>query len=49
VCDEVDPPWQATSETHMLRCHIPLDELSRRAADSGVRVGALSGDDGPTA
>jgi peptide/nickel transport system ATP-binding protein len=42
VCDEVAPPWQATSETHMLRCHIPLDELSRRAAASGVRVGALS-------
>jgi peptide/nickel transport system ATP-binding protein len=49
VCDEVAPPWQATSDTHMLRCHIPLDELSRRAAASGVRVGALSGDGGPAA
>ena len=28
-------PWRATSEGHMLRCHIPLDELARRAADSG--------------
>jgi peptide/nickel transport system ATP-binding protein len=47
ICDEVDPPWQATSETHTLRCHIPLGELSARAAESRVRVGALSGDDGP--
>ena len=43
------PPWRATSETHMLRCHIPLDELSRRAAASGIRVGALSAGDGPMA
>jgi peptide/nickel transport system ATP-binding protein len=50
VCDDVAPPWQATSEGHMLRCHIPLDELSRRAAESAVRVGSLSGDDdGPAA
>jgi peptide/nickel transport system ATP-binding protein len=49
VCDEVAPPWRATSDTHMVRCHIPLDELSRRAAASGVRVGALSGGDGPAA
>ena len=49
ICDEVDPPWRATSDTHMLRCHIPLDELSRRAAASGVRVGALSAGDRPMA
>jgi len=49
ICDEVDPPWQATSDTHMLRCHIPLGELSVRAAESRVRVGALPGDDGPPA
>jgi peptide/nickel transport system ATP-binding protein len=49
ICDEVDPPWQATSDTHMLRCHIPLGELSARAAESSVRVGSLSGDDGPPA
>ncbi|MFN2629225.1 MAG: dipeptide ABC transporter ATP-binding protein [Gaiellaceae bacterium] len=49
VCDEVDPPWQATSDTHMLRCHIPLDELFARAAASRVRVGTLSGGDGPAA
>lgn len=30
ICDEVKPPWQATSETHALRCHIPLAELSQR-------------------
>jgi peptide/nickel transport system ATP-binding protein len=43
VCDDVEPPWRATSDGHMLRCHIPLDELSRRAAESGVRVGPLGG------
>jgi peptide/nickel transport system ATP-binding protein len=47
ICDEVVPPWQATSDTHMLRCHIPLGELARRAAESRVRVGALTDDDGP--
>lgn len=30
VCDEVPPPWQSTSETHGLRCHIPLSELQQR-------------------
>jgi peptide/nickel transport system ATP-binding protein len=49
VCDEVEPPWRASSETHMLRCHIPLDELSRRSAESTVRVGSLSAGDGPAA
>jgi hypothetical protein len=33
----------------MLRCHIPLDELSRRAAESTVRVGSLSGGEGHAA
>jgi peptide/nickel transport system ATP-binding protein len=47
ICHEVDPPWQATSQGHMLRCHIPVDELSRRAALSAVRVGSLSAGDGP--
>ena len=30
ICDEVVPPWQFTSESHKLRCHIPLEELRRR-------------------
>jgi peptide/nickel transport system ATP-binding protein len=46
ICDEVDPPWRATSDTHMLRCHIQLDELCARAAESRVQVGALPADDG---
>jgi peptide/nickel transport system ATP-binding protein len=49
VCDEEAPPWRAASDGHMLRCHIPLDELSRRAAESRVRVGSLSAGDGPAA
>jgi peptide/nickel transport system ATP-binding protein len=27
ICDEVPPPWQATSASHGLRCHIPLEQL----------------------
>jgi peptide/nickel transport system ATP-binding protein len=42
ICHEVDPPWQTTHNGHMLRCHIPLEELSRRAAESDVRGGVLS-------
>jgi len=30
ICDDVPPPWQATSDTHALRCHIPLDDLRGR-------------------
>jgi peptide/nickel transport system ATP-binding protein len=30
ICDDVPPPWQATSDTHALRCHIPLAELRQR-------------------
>jgi peptide/nickel transport system ATP-binding protein len=49
ICDEVEPPWRVAAEGHALRCHIPLDELSRRAAASTIRVGSLSPDDGPGA
>jgi peptide/nickel transport system ATP-binding protein len=28
ICEEQVPPWRATSETHGLRCHIPLPELT---------------------
>jgi peptide/nickel transport system ATP-binding protein len=31
VCDLEPPPWRATSETHALRCHIPLEELRAKA------------------
>jgi peptide/nickel transport system ATP-binding protein len=47
VCDDVEPPWRSTSDGHRLRCHIPLDELSRRAAESRVRVGSLTLESGP--
>jgi len=30
ICDKVQPPWRFTSETHALRCHIPLDDLRQR-------------------
>jgi peptide/nickel transport system ATP-binding protein len=31
VCDEVEPPWRTTSDTHGIRCHIPLAELREKA------------------
>jgi peptide/nickel transport system ATP-binding protein len=31
VCDHEPPPWRATSETHAIRCHIPLEELRAKA------------------
>ncbi|MCH8342298.1 MAG: ABC transporter ATP-binding protein, partial [Chloroflexi bacterium] len=27
ICDEEAPPWRVPVEGHMIRCHIPLDEL----------------------
>lgn len=27
ICEQVVPPWRTTSETHGLRCHIPLADL----------------------
>jgi peptide/nickel transport system ATP-binding protein len=35
VCDTVEPPWRSTSETHAIRCHIPLPELRERALAAG--------------
>jgi peptide/nickel transport system ATP-binding protein len=41
VCDEVAPPWREAGEGHAIRCHLPLDELARLAAASGLSVGAV--------
>jgi peptide/nickel transport system ATP-binding protein len=49
ICDDTEPPWRATSGSHRLRCHIPLDELTRRAANSTVRVGSPEAGDGRNA
>ncbi|MGW8251164.1 MAG: dipeptide ABC transporter ATP-binding protein, partial [Anaerolineales bacterium] len=27
ICDEQEPPWRIASQTHRIRCHIPLEEL----------------------
>jgi peptide/nickel transport system ATP-binding protein len=27
ICEETDPPWHFASDTHGLRCHIPLEQL----------------------
>jgi len=31
ICDEQPPPWRETSEGLQIRCHLPLEELERRA------------------
>ncbi len=31
ICEEQSPPWQATSSSLQIRCHLPLEELDRRA------------------
>jgi len=28
ICDETVPPWQHGAGGHLIRCHIPLDELN---------------------
>jgi peptide/nickel transport system ATP-binding protein len=30
LCEEQAPPWQSTSPSHKLRCHIPIQELYQR-------------------
>ena len=40
VCDVEPPPWRATSGTHAIRCHIPLDELRAKAVWPPVRDSA---------
>lgn len=42
ICDEVVPPWQSTSSTHALRCHITLDDL--RARETWSKDGLLQRD-----
>jgi peptide/nickel transport system ATP-binding protein len=44
ICDDMPPPWQATSDTHALRCHIPLEELRQRETWSQGDVRAASPD-----
>jgi peptide/nickel transport system ATP-binding protein len=31
ICEEQPPPWRATSDGLQIRCHLPLEELDRRA------------------
>jgi peptide/nickel transport system ATP-binding protein len=32
VCEDVEPPWRETAHGLAIRCHLPLDDLERRAA-----------------
>ncbi len=29
VCEQVEPPWQDAGRGHLIRCHIPLEDLGR--------------------
>jgi peptide/nickel transport system ATP-binding protein len=29
ICEREQPPWQDAGDGHMIRCHIPADELRR--------------------
>jgi peptide/nickel transport system ATP-binding protein len=53
ICEEQAPPWRATSSGLQIRCHLPLEELDRRAVwrpataatagpSQGVREQAIS-------
>jgi hypothetical protein len=36
ICEREPPPWRFTSETHAIRCHIPLDERHPSLLDGPV-------------
>ena len=44
ICDDVEPPQRQVSETHYVRCHIPLEELLDLETAAGLPTG--SGDQG---
>jgi peptide/nickel transport system ATP-binding protein len=29
ICEHHEPPWQDAGDGHLIRCHIPIDELKR--------------------
>ncbi len=33
ICEQEEPPWRAGEAGHLIRCHIPLDELTTLQAD----------------
>ena len=44
ICDDEEPPHRQVSETHYVRCHIPLEELLDLETAAGLPTG--SGDQG---
>ncbi len=36
ICEDVAPPWRRTAQGLAIRCHLPLAELQRRAAETPV-------------
>jgi peptide/nickel transport system ATP-binding protein len=51
VCADVAPPWRNSGRGLRVRCHIPLDELTARAAIGRLTAspGTVNADDGRTA
>lgn len=44
ICEQEDPPWQSTGRYHSIRCHIPLEELTRLQSASAPDDPQPSGD-----
>jgi peptide/nickel transport system ATP-binding protein len=40
ICEDQAPPWQATASGLQIRCHLPLQELDRRAVWRPATTGA---------
>jgi len=44
ICEQEDPPWQSTGRYHSIRCHIPLEELTRLQSASAPDAPQPSGE-----
>ena len=40
ICDDEEPPHRQVSETHYVRCHIPLEELLDLETAAGLPTGS---------
>ncbi len=38
ICEEVEPPLMEVEDGHLMRCHIPIEELRQMQAKSGAAV-----------
>lgn len=38
ICESTEPPWRDDDEGHFIRCHIPLDELSKLQSHDSLPI-----------